>query len=232
MAKRYWWVIIAYFIMQYSNLIVVPPLLKWLPFENATIVVYYSIFAFIACLIAVLFLMKPDMKAGVDENATGAESTIMWIIVGVFMAFLGQGIAGAIELYVFNVETQSENTRFITEIAKLFPAFIIITTLIAPILEEIIFRKIIFGTLYKRTNFFVAAILSALAFGFIHGEPEHILVYSSMGLVFAFLYVKTKRILVPIAVHMLMNAIALYFNFNLPEDIQQKTQVILHLFGG
>src|SRR5699024_963270 len=102
-------------------------------------------------------------------------------------------------------KNNSENTQEIMGIARSLPLFMIIPAIIAPILEEIIFRKIIYGRLYKRTNFFIAAIITAYIFGIIHGEPEHILVYASMCLVFAFLYIKTDSILTPIIVHMGLN---------------------------
>src|SRR5699024_7547560 len=96
--------------------------------------------------------------------------------------------------------------------------FMIIPAILSLILDEIILRKIIFGSLYKRTNFFIAAIISAFIFGIIHGEPEHILVYASMGLVFAFLYIKTDSILTPIIVHMGLNSFAVITQFNLDPE--------------
>jgi len=55
-----------------------------------------------------------------------------------------------------------------------------------------------------------------------------------MGVVFAFLYVKTKRIIVPILVHMLMNTIVvmaqLLIDPELLEQMQEQAQFIF--FGG
>src|SRR5699024_11107393 len=82
---------------------------------------------------------------------------------------------------------------------------LLIPAIFAPILEELLFRKIIFGSLYKRINFFWAAILSSLAFGVIHLDLTHLLIYTGMGLVFSYLYVKTKTIIIPLLVHMCMN---------------------------
>lgn len=110
----------------------------------------------------------------------------------------------------------------IMEYARANMLFILIPAIIAPILEEIIFRKIIFGSLYKRMNFFFAAILSALVFAAFHVDFSHLLMYTAMGLVFAFLYVKTKRIIVPIIVHAGMNSYVVYKQYNLtPEEIQK-----------
>ena len=97
-----------------------------------------------------------------------------------------------------------------------------VVSIIGPILEEIVFRKILFGTLYKKFNFFIAAIISSLVFAAIHFDFTHLLVYTAMGLVFAFLYVKTKRIIVPIAAHVAMNTlVAIGQIFMSNEQIQE-----------
>lgn len=162
---------------------------------------------------------------------------IGWSILGVFMAYIAQAVAVTIETNIFNITPGSENTQDIMAVTRAIPLFAIIPAVIAPILEEIIFRKIIFGSLYKRTNFIIAALISALIFGIIHGEPQHILIYASMGFVFAFLYVKTKNIIVPILVHMTLNTISVMVQFSLsPEEIekiqQQWNQMQMILIGG
>jgi len=232
LTKRYWWVIITYIIMQFSGVIFAPIVYKVLPITEFQAVISWSIFSFIAGLIVVLLLMKPDMQQGSDPQAADGNTTIVWSITGVFMAFIAQMVAGAIEA-ILGVPQGSENTEAIMEVSRAAPLFIIIPSLIAPILEEIIFRKIIFGALYNWTNFFIAATISALIFGFIHGEPEHILVYASMGYVFAFLYVKTKRIIVPIIVHMAMNSLLVIAQFSIdPEDLERMEQMQMIFIGG
>ncbi|WP_106494741.1 CPBP family intramembrane glutamic endopeptidase [Lentibacillus sp. Marseille-P4043] len=237
MTKRYWYVILTYIIMQFSGIIFAPLLYMTSPLSKSDAVVYWSIFSFIAGLVIVLLLMKPDMKAGSDRNATDIGNGVLWAIGGVFMAYFSQGLASLIETEFFGITIGSENTQMIMDITRATPLFIIIPALVAPILEEIIFRKIIFGGLYKKTNFFIAALLSAFIFAIIHGEPEHILIYGSMGFVFAFLYVKTKRIIVPIIVHMAMNSISVIVQLSLsPEDIekmmQQYEQMQMIFIGG
>ncbi|MEC5425906.1 type II CAAX endopeptidase family protein [Virgibacillus sp. C22-A2] len=237
MKKRYWWVIITYIIVQFSGILFAPLLYLTLPISEVDAVIYWSIFSFAVGLIIVLLIMRPDMRAGSQRNASSTGQVILWSILGVFMAFIAQGVAAMIEIEVFGIDPGSENTQVIMDVARAAPLFMIIPAVIAPILEEIIFRKIIFGGLYERTNFFIAALLSALIFGIIHGEPQHILVYASMGFVFAFLYVKTKRIIVPIIVHMAMNTIVVIAQFNLtPEEIERMQQQLQDLqmifFGG
>ncbi|WP_373895198.1 lysostaphin resistance A-like protein [Virgibacillus natechei] len=223
MPKRYWWVIITYLIMQFSGILFAPLLYFLLPISNVVEAsIYWSIISFVLALVVVLLLLRPDMKTGNSRNAASISEMIGWSILGVIMAFLAQSLAGIIEVELLGIDPGSENTQQIMNIARALPIFMIIPAIIAPVLEEIIFRKIIFGQFYAKTNFFIAALLSALIFGIIHLDPTHLLVYASMGFVFAFLYVKTKRILVPIIVHAAMNTIVVIVQFGVdPEDLER-----------
>lgn len=237
MTKRYWWVIIVYIITLFAAVIYAPILYKLFSLSNTEAVIYGTVLSFIIGLIIILFIMKPAMK--LERNEEGVPSTgmlIFWSITGVFMALAAQTIAASIETNLFGIEAGSENTSMIMDIARNTPIFMVIPMFFAPILEEIVFRKIIFGSLYKRMNFFFAALLSALVFGIIHQEPLHILIYASMGFIFAYLYVKTKRILVPIFVHMGMNSITVLLQYSLtPEDLermQEELEQMQTIIGG
>ncbi|GAB4074109.1 CPBP family intramembrane metalloprotease [Barrientosiimonas marina] len=230
MPKRYWYVILTYVIMQASAFVFAPLLYILTPLGQVDASIYWSIFSFLAALVLVLWLMRPDIKAPAHPQASPVWEVILWGIAGLCMAYFANTIASVIETTVFGINPSSQNTQQIMEITRTVPLFAVITALVAPILEEIIFRKIIFGGLYKRMNFFFAAALSALIFGLIHGEPEHILVYASMGFVFAFLYVQTKRIIVPIIVHMALNTLSVIVQLSLdPEDLEKMMQELDHI---
>ncbi|GAA0599315.1 type II CAAX endopeptidase family protein [Virgibacillus siamensis] len=237
MTKRYWYVILTYILMQFSGILFIPSMRLILQMGRQEAIVSWTIISFIIGLVVILFLMKPDMKMPQSRDASSPGIMVVWILAGLFMAYLAQGIAAMIETYAFGIQPGSQNTEMIMDIARAAPIFMVIPALIAPIMEEIIFRKIIFGAFYKRTNFFIAALLSSFIFGIIHGEPEHILIYASMGFVFAFLYVQTKRIIVPIVVHMLLNSISVTVQFLLdPEQLEkmmkQYEQMQMILIGG
>ena len=222
MPKRYWYVIVTYLIMQFSALPVAVYIARNYPESYSQNMIYWTIFSFTAGMLVTLWLMRPDMQKPAHRDASPASSVILWSILGVFLAFFAQGIAGVIEIEILGIPAGSENTMGIMEYARENALFILIPAVIAPILEEIIFRKIIFGSLYKRMNFFLAAILSALVFAAFHVDFSHLLMYTAMGLVFAFLYVKTKRIIVPIIVHAGMNSFVVLMQYNLsPEEIQK-----------
>src|SRR5699024_5644806 len=49
--------------------------------------------------------------------------------------------------------------------------------ILGPILEEIIFRKILFGYLNEKFNVWIAAFVSSLIFGLVHMEMQTLIVY-------------------------------------------------------
>jgi uncharacterized protein len=243
MKARYWWVILTYIAMQFSIYLLVPlhgimgietPLETWI--EQREVVGTWVLFSFSVGLLFIIYLLRTDMKN--RHNVPGRVSrtaAVKWSILGVFLAFAAQMVAGLIEVNLLGIDPGSENTESLVDIAKALPLFIIVGGLIAPIMEEIIFRKIIFGSLYhKFNNFYIAAIVSSLIFAAIHFDFTHLLIYTAMGFTFAFLYVKTKRILVPIIAHAAMNSIVFLLNFfvDLEKLEQQLEQAIAVLIGG
>jgi membrane protease YdiL (CAAX protease family) len=206
--------------MQLSSIIGVPLLIFFAEALGWTItpsnaVTLWILISFTLALIFILLVLRKEMFQPIrDANALSPLELIFWGIVGIFLAFFAQSAAASIE-YALGIEMVSENTQQIVGLIQTTPLIIFVTSIIGPILEEIVFRKVIFGSLYKRLNFFLAGLISSLIFSIAHGEPEHLILYGAMGFTFAFLYVKTKRILVPIFTHVAMNTIVVIIQLNL-----------------
>ncbi len=84
---------------------------------------------------------------------------------------------------------------------------VIMGSLLAPIFEEIVFRRVIFTRLSKRLGIILGAIISSLVFGLLHIE---LAVIGAMifGVACCILYRKYNNILIPISMHMINNIIA------------------------
>ena len=220
MPKRYWWIIATYVIMQLSGLIAAP-LLIGQGMSKVHAIVVWSVFSFTAALIIILILLRKDMRESRQvEGRASTEKSIRWAFFGVLMAFGVQIISNIIES-ALGVHHASHNTEVITKISREMPVFILIAAIIGPILEEIVFRKIIFGALNKRFDFAIAAVISSLLFGLAHRDLPFLLTYTSMGFVFAYLYAKTKRIIVPIVAHASMNTFVVLIQVIFYQDIQR-----------
>lgn len=196
--------------------------------------IYANIIGFILAMFIVIALMKEDLQAEKELYPLALEKILAWTLLGVVLAWISQIIAATIEIELFGVDPNSQNTEVIVELTRMNPLFMLIPAIIAPIIEELIFRKILFGTFYKKMNFIWAALLSSVIFGVFHMDLTHLLVYAAMGFVFAYLYVKTKRIIVPILVHMALNTITVTAQLFIdPEKLEQIQQnALLIFFGG
>lgn len=221
MKSRYLLTILMYIFVQFSGILFGVDLLLQNGVAKDDAMAIWTVISFSAGLLIVILLLLPDIKARHHaDNRVSRISAAGWAITGIFLAFLAQIVAAQIEM-MLGIEMGSENTEVLVEIAKQTPIFIIVTSVVGPIFEEIIFRQIIFGSLYTRFNFWVAAIISSLIFAAVHFDFTHIIIYTAMGLVFSFLYVKTKRILVPIVAHVSMNTFVVLVRILFADDMEK-----------
>ncbi|ARD47994.1 CPBP family intramembrane glutamic endopeptidase [Sporosarcina sp. P33] len=179
-------------------------------------------------LIAVMLLRNKRFIPVFKGKPSGFGGILLWGVLGFFLAMAGQIIGAAVES-AFGVTAGSENTEMLSNIAKTAPIIIFAMVLFAPFLEEVVFRRIIFGGLYTKTNFWVAAIVSAIVFAAVHNELQHLLMYLMPGLAFAFVYYKTKRLLTPMIAHFLMNSFvtAVQWNADKLQQLQDMQQSIV-----
>ena len=212
------YILLIYMACQLSSLllILIPPLKVYVfslieaPTREEQVTIlngYWSTGSFAIGTLIILILIWRDKSFWNIFKGPKAQvsEAIGWGILGFFMIYIGQILAVQVEYKVFGIEVGSDNTANLSNIMKAAPIMILTAVFFAPILEEIIFRRVIFGSLIQKYNFWVSAIISGVVFAAIHLEFEHILLYSVCGLIFAFLYYKTKSILTSIIAHMLLN---------------------------
>lgn len=115
-----------------------------------------------------------------------------------FVGILLTGIIGVI------TGNQVENVlaSVVTETSLLFN--LVFMVICAPIMEELVFRKLLVDRTLKYGEG-VAVLLSGLMFGLFHGNLNQFAYAFSIGLFFAFIYVKTGKIIYTIGMHLVMN---------------------------
>lgn len=96
---------------------------------------------------------------------------------------------------------------------------LLLTTIVAPIAEEFVFRYCLFGRplfgKYKRPSFFkyiFLHILSSILFGLVHGTMMHLIIVIPLAFVLGMLMYKTNRIVFPIVGHMLFNNMSIWLS--------------------
>ncbi|PKK93747.1 MAG: hypothetical protein CVV61_03015, partial [Tenericutes bacterium HGW-Tenericutes-6] len=147
-------------------------------------------------------------------------SVLPSILLGYVYIILGNVIANFISTQLarqFDItQGDSLNQQVIVEALRSNGIVLIFISavIIGPVVEELIFRKAIFGLI---SNDKVALAVSTFIFGAIHllGEASILealvngVAYFVMGFVFGYIYLKNNRnIMVPIIVHVLSNLIS------------------------
>ena len=153
-----------------------------------------------------LFLGK---RMGLIEGFKTLSSLKAWGMIG--LTYLGIYIATNVGMSVMRMEGISNTTnQAAIENAHMNPFVLItFTAIMAPIVEELVFRGILMGRVFKPDSI-VGLILSSLLFGLAH-MPNSIgvwIVYAGMGFALGTAYRKFQKLEYCIMAHMVNNTIA------------------------
>lgn len=172
----------------------------------------------ITALIAVIILRKFIMRQWKDFMNNKLSIIVAGCFLGFFLNICANAIGSSI-VKLFVDQSSSVNQQQVESLTKSIPAIMFfVTGFLAPIGEELIFRGIIFTGL-RKYNRFLAYVVTAFLFGFIHVmnsvfagnifEMVQMIPYACSGLVFAYIYESTDNIWASILTHMTNNIFAL-----------------------
>lgn len=132
--------------------------------------------------------------------------------------FLGTLAVCYVGIYVFNIIGEMANNFFsamlgreaineIVEVTTSAPMWvnILFTVLLAPIYEELFFRKLVIDRLLPYGEI-PAILISGVAFGLIHGNFNQFFYAAAVGMIFGVVYTRTGNIRYSIVMHMILNA--------------------------
>lgn len=92
--------------------------------------------------------------------------------------------------------------------------FLLITCLLGPISEELVYRGVLMNTFLKDSPWYGDVLLSACVFGYVHVAdgitPLAFFTYASGGAISALLYRKTHSLYYPILLHIMINITAFW----------------------
>ena len=94
---------------------------------------------------------------------------------------------------------------------------IVLAIFVAPVVEELFFRGVVFRSIRDRHGFWIGAVVSAIVFGLVHYVPapwrDAALLQTAMvftGLALAWIYERRGTIVAPMAAHMAFNTIGIW----------------------
>jgi|AntRauMFilla1563_2_1112583.scaffolds.fasta_scaffold01672_7 hypothetical protein len=79
--------------------------------------------------------------------------------------------------------------------------------LITPVLEELLFRKLILSKLYIKYGYFVSILITSFLFSISHLDVNNFLIFFIGSIFLCFIFLKTNNILYSILLHIFMNII-------------------------
>lgn len=115
----------------------------------------------------------------------------------------------------------------VTSISLFF--MILYLVICAPIMEEYVFRKLIVERTVKYGQG-VAVVMSGLMFGLFHGNLNQFAYAFTLGCFLAFLYVKTGKLKITIAIHMMINLMGSVVSLKIVEliDLDRYMEIAMN----
>ncbi|HDR3652624.1 MULTISPECIES: CPBP family intramembrane glutamic endopeptidase [Bacillus cereus group] len=214
------YIILIYFIMtQFVGIIGVQLLAKtgWYDIQGnqqqaiQQLLVHWELIGFSVTLIIFFFIYRKELMKDTKLSIKLSRSLFVWVLIGIILVFLGQMVGSLLDKSIFQLTTQSANTSSTVAAAVISPVALISIVLLAPLVEEFVFRYVAINILTRRFTQTWSILISSLFFSIMHFDFPFIFGYFLIGIVLAVVYVRTNRLLVSFFVHAIMNLIIVMF---------------------
>lgn len=185
------------------------------PMTETELNLLFFVLNFVLLLLILHKFIFHSCKAGVLRPF----HTLRWAIFGFALYWIYSFAVSWLILYL-DPDFVNANNQYIFQMTEENYALTVLgTVLLAPVAEELMYRGLIFGTLYERSKL-LAYVLSTLLFAAVHiagyisiYDPRTLLLcllqYLPAGLCLGLAYAKTGSILTPILAHIAINQVAI-----------------------
>lgn len=170
---------------------------------------YFIVSMFSTYIIAYPLIFLMFKKIPVQEGVEKKKMKVSHILIAFLICYAGTYICNLIGTFtttIIGAIKHSEVENVMANLTSQISPWVnfLIVVIAAPIMEELLFRKFIID----RTARFgegVAIVLSGLMFGLFHGNLNQFAYAFLIGVLFGFIYIKTRRIIYTIILHMIIN---------------------------
>ena len=182
----------------------------------------FSVLVYSLSFIFLLFTLKhiKPLKDPITRNELGLKDLITFSDIGLAIAGLFGYLAfSAILTALFSVFpwfnlTENQPLLYSTLISPLNKVFAAIALVVfGPILEEVIYRGLIYGKLRKKHSLITSILIASILFSFLHGQWNVAVDVFALSVVACLMRETTGTIYAGIMLHVLKNTIAFYFLF-------------------
>lgn len=147
----------------------------------------------------ILFFWRP-----LKEITDKWRKLSFWFVVAcLVLGFLGLAINSFILSTLMSDLTSSYKASLPILSSGVLGIFAVVV--LVPITEEVVFRRVIIGSLSQSMHPFIAILISAILFGVLHGEAVQMLGATIIGLLFGWIYYQSKSLLPSTLLHIFNN---------------------------
>ncbi len=163
------------------------------------------------CALPVFWLTLPKSKERYEKRPM-RFGDLLGSVSSCIPAMYAGNIIGIIVVAILSALTGGAISNNLTAMVDQSPMWVVFvcTVVIAPIGEELIFRKLLIDRIAPFGEA-QAVIFSGLVFGLFHGNFNQFFYTAMLGMLMAYVYVKTKNIVYPIIMHASVNFIGSVF---------------------
>ncbi|MEB9908243.1 CPBP family intramembrane metalloprotease [Bacillus anthracis] len=210
------YIILIYFVMtQFVGIIGVQFLAKtgWYDIQGnqqqaiQQLLVHWDLIGFSLMLIIIFLIFSKELTNNPKLSIKLSRNSFIWILVGIIFVFLAQIVGSMLDKSIFQLTTQSANTSNTVAAAAISPVALISIVLLAPLVEEFVFRYAAINILKSKFKQTWSILISSSFFSIMHFDFPFIFGYFLIGVILALVYVRTNRLLVSFVVHASMNLI-------------------------
>lgn len=174
---------------------------------GAQVFVIQTVDYLVGAVLLVIVASRMREPNPLEKHPVNWTKTLLWGLLGTVLVIVGQMVILQLT-QLLGQSTASANTTTLLTVGRQYPFFFLAIMVGAPIMEELVFRKVIFGNLAPLTGQIGAALISSVFFSFAHADG-HFILYAFIGLLFCWLYRQTGRIQTSMLAHILMNSVVI-----------------------
>lgn len=167
----------------------------------------------------------PEVKA--EPKKMRLRKFIMFFVIAMGIGYIFNFAGNIINMLLgFLTERRAEDMNPITDMFEsLTFASVLYVSVLGPIIEELIFRKIILNRV-RPLGEKAAIIFTAVLFGLLHGNIAQLLYATFIGIIFGYVAVKTGRIFYCVILHIMVNSYSVFLVTGLITPFADNTIIL------
>ena len=169
------------------------------------------------------YLMRKIEKQNLEKQSLSLKKFLLYLAITFTLMWIGNLVGVTVTSLIgnlFQIDI-SNPVEYLINSSDIWLNLLLIS-IIGPIFEEIFFRKFLIDRTIKY-GARVSIILSAVIFGFFHGNISQLFYAFLLGGFFAYVYIKTGKIIYTIALHIIVNLMGSVVSLFVSESINALT---------